>query len=142
MLISCNSCNSKYLVNSAELRPDGRMVKCANCDYQWYQENLINLEDILTQSAPLTSAEKKLDNTKSSLPTPNLPSTYVRDEKVSALNSILVVLFIFILIGGFLFIRNLEVNTLVLLKFYIDEFYFNLRLIFDDIAKILHKLLN
>ena len=142
MLISCNSCNSKYLVNSAELRPDGRMVKCANCDYQWYQENLINLEDILTQSAPLTSTEKKLDNTKSSLPTPNLPSTYVRDEKVSALNSILVVLFIFILIGGFLFIRNLEVNTLVLLKFYIDEFYFNLRLIFDDIATILHKLLN
>ena len=142
MLISCYSCNSKYLVNSAELRPDGRMVKCANCDYQWYQENLINLEDILTHSAPLTSTEKKLDNTKSSLPTPNLPSTYVRDKKVSALNSILVVLFIFILIGGFLFIRNLEVNTLVLLKFYIDEFYFNLRLIFDDIATILHKLLN
>ena len=142
MLISCNSCNSKYLVNSADLKPDGRTVKCANCDYQWYQENLINLKDILTQSAPLTSKEKKSDNVTASLPTPNLPSTYVRDEKVSLVNSFLVVCFIFILIVGFLVIKNLEVNTLVLLKFYLDEFYFNLRLIFDDIATIIHGLLN
>ena len=142
MLISCNSCNLKYLVNSAELGPDGRVVKCANCNYQWYQENLINLEDILTQSAPLTSGEKKFDNIKSSLPTPNLPSTYVRDEKVSILNSFLVILAICMLISGFMLIKNLEVNTLVLLKFYLDEFYFNLRLIFDDIAIILHRLLS
>ena len=38
MLISCNSCNSKYLVNSAELKPDGRNVQCANCGNQWFQD--------------------------------------------------------------------------------------------------------
>ena len=41
MLISCNSCNSKYLVNSAELKPDGRNVQCANCGNQWFQESQV-----------------------------------------------------------------------------------------------------
>ena len=51
MLISCNSCNSKYLVNSAELKPDGRNVQCANCGNQWFQESQVfddNVKDNLT----------------------------------------------------------------------------------------------
>ena len=40
MLISCFSCNSKYLLNSADLKPSGRTVKCANCGYQWFEENI------------------------------------------------------------------------------------------------------
>ena len=50
MLISCNSCNSKYLVNSAELKPDGRNVQCANCGNQWFQESQVfddNVKDNL-----------------------------------------------------------------------------------------------
>ena len=39
MLIRCSACNSKYLVNSADLKPDGRMVECASCGHQWYQES-------------------------------------------------------------------------------------------------------
>ena len=54
MFIECSACNSKYLVNSADLKPDGRMVKCANCGHQWYQEPSIE-EDILS---PLISSSK------------------------------------------------------------------------------------
>ena len=32
MLISCTSCNSKYLVNSADLKPNGRDVNVPNVD--------------------------------------------------------------------------------------------------------------
>ena len=143
MLISCTSCHSKYLVNSADLKPNGRTVQCANCEYQWYQESFLNEGDeILTPSALTTSTNSQIEGKESNLPTPNLPSTYVKDQKVSALNSILVVIFIIILLGGFWATRNLETNSLVLLKFYVDEFYFNLKLIFEDIAKIIHRIIN
>ena len=143
MLISCTSCHSKYLVNSADLKPDGRKVQCANCGYQWYQESFFNEEDeILTPFNPSTSKNSQTKEKESNLPTPNLPSTYVKDQTVSVLNSILIVLLVTMLLGGFWAIRNLEINSLVLLKFYVDEFYFNLKLIFEDIAKIIHRIIN
>ena len=143
MLISCTSCHSKYLVNSADLKPDGRTVQCANCGYQWYQENFFNEEDeILTPPTSSTSTNSQTKDKEPNLPTPNLPSTYVKDQKVSVLNSILVVLLVIMLVGGFWATRNLETNSLVLLKFYVDEFYFNLKLIFEDIAKIIHRIIN
>ena len=51
MLIRCSACNSKYLVNSADLKPDGRMVECASCGHQWYQEPSTE-EEILFPSVP------------------------------------------------------------------------------------------
>jgi len=144
MLISCISCKSKYLVNSADLKPNGRSVQCAKCGNQWYQDSTLNendqIEEIITSSASSTIFQNQKDNLKS--PTPNLPSTYVKEQKVSILNSILVVLFVIIFISIFWIVRNLEINSLVLLKFYLDEFTFNLKLIFDDIAKIIHQILN
>jgi len=143
MLISCTSCNSKYLVNSADLKPNGRTVQCAKCGNQWFQKSNFDEEiEIFTQSVPSTSFNSKSEKKVSSITTPNLPSTYVKEETVSVLNSILVILFIIILIGGFWVIRNLEINTLVLLKFYIDEFYFNIKLIFNDISKLIYQIIN
>lgn len=142
MLISCTSCQSKYLINSADLKPEGRTVKCANCGNQWYQESVNNAaEEILNQSAPSTSKIKS-EIDELSLPIPNLPSTYVKEQKVSVLNSILVILFTIILIVGFWVFRKTEMNTLVLLKFYINEFYFNLNLIISDIANIIFQIIN
>lgn len=144
MLISCTACKSKYLVNSADLKPDGRTVQCAKCGEQWYQDLKLNekgqIEDLITTSIPSSRTKNLKDNIKSS--TPNLPSTYVKEQKVSVLNSILVVLFVFFLLGGLWIARKLEINTLVLVKFYLDEFIFNLKLIFDDIAKIIHEIIN
>ena len=144
MLISCNSCKSKYLVNSADLKPDGRNVKCANCGNQWHQEPSLNknnqIEDIIAPPSQSTISKNTKDNLKSTIP--NLPSTYVKEQKVSILNSILVILFVIIFITGFWLIKNLEINSFVLIKFYFDEFTFNLKLIFDDIAKIIHQIIN
>ena len=141
MLISCTSCNSKYLVNSADLKPDGRTVECANCGNQWYQESALSEEEILTLSAPSTKEIKNQQKEKNK-PIPNLPSTIVKEQKVSAINSILVLLFLTALVFGFWMMRDLNLNSLVLFKFYIDEFYFNLKLIFNDIAKIIHQIIN
>ena len=144
MLISCTSCKSKYLVNSADLKPNGRSVQCAKCGNQWYQDSTLNendqIEEIITSTVPLTTFQNQKDNLQS--PTPNLPSTYVKEQKVSILNSILVVFFVVIFISIFWIKRNLEINSLVLFKFYLDEFTFNLKLIIDDIAKIIYQILN
>ena len=58
MLISCSACNSKYLVNSADLKPDGRMVECASCGHQWYQEPSTE-EEILFHSVPSSKNYQK-----------------------------------------------------------------------------------
>ena len=143
MLIVCTSCNSKYLVNSADLKPDGRTVQCAKCGNHWYQESTLdNKEEILAQSAPSTSSKEQISIKESSLPIPNLPSTYVKEQKVSLLNSILVILFVVILPVSFWMFKNIEMNTLVLIKFYVNEFYFNSKLIINDLAKIIHQIIN
>lgn len=142
MLISCNSCNSKYLVNSAELKPDGRNVQCANCGNQWFQESQVfddNVKDNLTFEVNEGDSLKQEKN-KTSIS--NLPSTYVQEPKVSILNSILLVLFVILLIIFYWFFQKSNINSLVLIQFYINEFFFNLNMIINDIAKIIHQLIN
>jgi len=139
MLVSCSSCNSKYLVNSAELKPDGRNVQCVKCGNNWFQTAKIEDEEILGTSAP--SSEKKIDKSNNNLTT-NLPSTYVKEKKYSIINSILVVIVLAIIIVSFSFLKNNGINFFVLIKFYSQEFYFNLNMIINDLTKIIHRLLN
>ena len=147
MFIECSDCNYKYLVNSADLKPDGRIVECANCGNQWFQE-LSEAEKLLFPSeAPLNSndglekyKEKKENNSKEEIK--NLPSTIVNEKKFSMFNSILAVIFLFILIVGFWFFRSYGINIFVLINFYINEFFFNFKLIVDDIAKIIYQIVN
>jgi len=132
------------LVNSADLKPKGRTVQCAKCENQWYQDTKINVNDEIEEkiliSAPSSIVQNKKNYRKSAIP--NLPSTYVKDEKASFLNSFLVVFVLIILIGIFWMLKNLEVNSFVLIKFYFNEFTFNLKLIFSDIANVIYKILN
>ena len=149
MLIRCSACNSKYLVNSADLKPDGRMVECASCSHQWYQEQSTE-EEILFSSAPSSKnylkqtqdiANTKIeDNQKNEIK--NLPSTIVTEHKTSVLNSFLVLIVLVSFITTFFLIRSYGVNFFVLINFYIHEFYFNLKLIITDIAKIIHQVIN
>ena len=37
MFIQCSECDYKYLVNSADLKPNGRNVQCAKCGNNWFQ---------------------------------------------------------------------------------------------------------
>ena len=49
MLLNCSSCNTSYLVNSADLQPNGRIVECANCSNQWFQKaNIDNQDNVYT----------------------------------------------------------------------------------------------
>ena len=139
MLVSCSSCNSKYLVNSADLKPDGRTVQCAKCGHNWFQTAKIEDEEILGTSEP--SSEKKIDKSNNNLTT-NLPSTYVKEKKLSLLNSVLVVIFLVVIMIGFWFLRNNGFNFFVLINFFLQEFYFNLNMIINDLTKIIQQILN
>ncbi len=139
MQVSCSSCNSKYLVNSADLKPDGRTVQCAKCGHNWFLIANIEYEEKLIASTP--SSEKKIDRNNDNLTT-NLPSTYVKEEKSSIINSILVVMILVMVIVSYWFLKNYGINFFVLINFYLQEFYFNLNLIINDLTKIIHYLLN
>ena len=150
MFIQCSDCDYKYLVNSADLKPDGRMVECANCNHRWFQEPLQG-EDILSSSVPKTSnskVKKNLDNQNinednlSSNQIKNLPSTVVREKKVSILNTFLVVFLLVFIFFLFWTLRSYGTNIFVLFYFYVNEFIFNLKLIIDDLKKIFYQILN
>ena len=147
MFIVCSNCEFKYLVNSADLKPNGRMVECANCNHQWFQE----LDDTdITSSVPSTKKEEldqniKNNNQKEKLekdPVRNLPSTVVRQEKPSVINSTIVIALAIVVILAIWIYRSYGVNTFILIDFYIREFFFNLNLIISDLAKIIHNTLN
>ena len=147
MFIVCSNCEFKYLVNSADLKPNGRMVECANCNHQWFQE----LDDTdITSSVPSTKKEEldqniKNNNQKEKLekdPVRNLPSTVVRQEKPSIINSTIVIALAIVVILAIWIYRSYGVNTFIIIDFYIREFFFNLNLIISDLAKIIHNTLN
>ena len=147
MFIVCSNCEFKYLVNSADLKPNGRMVECANCNHQWFQE----LDDTdITSSVPSTKKEEfdqnlKNNNQKEKLekdPVRNLPSTVVRQEKPSVINSTIVIALAIVVILAIWIYRSYGVNTFIIIDFYIREFFFNLNLIISDFAKIIHNTLN
>ena len=146
MFIECSNCEFKYLVNSADLKPNGRMVECANCNHQWFQE-LDNSE--IYSAVPSSKKEKIGNNPKTDENNKNreeivknLPSTVVRQEKPSIINSIIVVTLIVLIFIGIWILRSFDINTLVLIDFYINEFFFNLNLIISDLAKIIYNILN
>ena len=147
MFIVCSNCEFKYLVNSADLKPNGRMVECANCNHQWFQE----LDDTdITSSVPSTKKEEldqniKNNNQKEKLekdPVRNLPSTVVRQEKPSVINSTIVIILAIVVILAIWIYRSYGGNTFIIIDFYIREVFFNLNLIISDLAKIIHNTLN
>ena len=147
MFIVCSNCEFKYLVNSADLKPNGRMVECAKCNHQWFQE----LDDTdNTTTVPSTKKEeldqdlknnKQKENLEKDL-VRNLPSTVVRQEKPSAINSAIVITLAIVVILAIWIYRSYGVNTFIIIDFYIREFFFNLNLIISDLAKIIHNTLN
>ena len=150
MFIQCSACDYKYIVNSADLKPDGRMVECANCNHRWFQEPLKG-EDLLFSSVPKTSQEKTLEKEDESQNNEtdvspkeikNLPSTVVREQKVSFINTFLVIFFLVLIIFLFWTLRSYGTNIFVLISFYINEFFFNLKLIINDLAKIIYQIVN
>ncbi len=143
MFIVCSNCEFKYLVNSADLKPNGRMVECANCNHQWFQE----LDDAVITSSKKEEFDQDLKSNKQKEnlekdPVRNLPSTVVRQEKPSAINSAIVITLAIVVILAIWIYRSYGVNTFIIIDFYIREFFFNLNLIISDLSKIIHNILN
>ena len=139
MLISCSSCNSKYLVNSADLKPNGRTVQCAKCGHNWFQLKSTEEEGFSSTSIPPSNKIADNDNNNQIA---NLPSTYIKKQEPSIMNSILVVTTLTIIIIVFWLLNNSGMNFSILIIFYLQEFYFNLKMIINDLAKIIHQILN
>tara|TARA_Y100000590_G_scaffold211137_2_gene239223 strand:- start:255 stop:674 length:420 start_codon:yes stop_codon:yes gene_type:complete len=139
MLIICSSCNSKYLVNSADLKPNGRKVQCVRCSHKWFQTSDIDNQDIDSVS---TLSTTNVSDDKDNLKNINLPSTIVKKQKISFINSFMVVLFTFALIFIYFLFKTNGINFFVFIKYYFFEFYFNLKMIIDDLAKIVFEILN
>ena len=96
------------------------------------------------QEKPLEKEEKSQNN-ETNLPPKeikNLPSTVVREQKVSFINTFLVIFFLVLVIFLFWTLRSYGTNIFVLISFYINEFFFNLKLIIDDLAKIIYQIVN
>ena len=143
MLLNCPSCNSQYLVNSIDLQPNGRKVHCVTCEYEWFQESRVILDKLENENMYDKSDYNKDDYKE------KLPSTFVVEEKVSATNSILAVIFIIILIFVYFFYKNLDRGILNLLLFYFENLYILfltildlLRMFIDDLALTIFKLFN
>ena len=146
MFIVCSNCDFKYLVNSADLKPNGRIVECANCSHQWFQK--IDDQE-LTSSVPSSNYKNEKDNIfedqkilEKNKIVKNLPSTVVREDKPSTKNSLIVIFLIICLFSAFWISRSYGVDTFVIIDFYIREFFFNFNLIISDLAKIIHETLN
>ena len=145
MLITCSSCNSKYLINSANLKPDGRKVRCAKCGLNWHQtSDVLKQKKDLSSSSNLRSANKHIDEkiNNNEREIHNLPSTYVMDPRPSIFNTLLLLVFIVAAIIIFWILKAEKSNVIALANFYINEFYFHLKLIINDFAKIIHQILN
>jgi len=73
MILSCPSCNTRYLVPDAAVGPSGRQVRCANCRHSWFQEPMV-----------LDLAEGPSDLFASSQPTSVPPSPVVPPPQYQA----------------------------------------------------------
>ena len=67
MFIQCSDCKYKYLVNSADLKPNGRLVECANCNHQWFQkpskeEELISKSDTIINFAAQSHVDRSISD--------------------------------------------------------------------------------
>ena len=142
MLLTCSSCNSKYLVNSADLKPKGRIVRCVACSYQWFQKPNLVEEDVLNLSDPKTLKEESNQFKQKKNFNYNLPSTYIKEEKTSIINSFLIILLLIIIVFAVWVIKREGTQIIILFNYYIQEFYFSLKLIINDLAKLMNQIIN
>lgn len=76
MILTCPECKTRYLVNPAQLRPAGRVVRCAKCGAAWKEEAPVPEPD---EVAPPPADEQNQNEAEAA------PSTYERPVRVKPL---------------------------------------------------------
>jgi predicted Zn finger-like uncharacterized protein len=94
MIISCSSCEAKYLVDPVQLSK-GRQVRCARCNFSWFQDNA-GFEN--NESAP---DSRKVLEKRDPQSDKNLPAVYKKKNKLSGdrIAIIIFILFIVLVLG-------------------------------------------
>ena len=69
MIITCQSCNTKYSINKKVLSKNGKKVKCYNCGHEWYQKldiikKSLQIEPSEEKQIPTNFVNKEIDATK------------------------------------------------------------------------------
>tara|TARA_B100001245_G_C22684267_1_gene334286 strand:- start:43 stop:414 length:372 start_codon:yes stop_codon:yes gene_type:complete len=123
------------LINSADIKPNGRNVRCAVCNHEWFQAPNLDEKEILEPT--ITDNISKDESFKS-----NLPSTYIEEKKPSLVNSMMILIFVGIIILVYWLIQNKGIGFIVFFNYYANEFYFNLKLLIRDLAKIFYQIIN
>ena len=136
MLLNCPSCNTSYLVNSADFQPNGRIVKCTYCSNQWFQKASFSDDDQNFLKKEIKQTAKK-DNYEK-----KLPSRYIETPKTSIRNSFLVIFLLIFLIFSYFSIKNFDGGFLHLIKFYCNEIFLFINLIIENLANNIHNLFN
>ncbi len=142
MLLNCSSCNTSYLVNSADLQPNGRIVECVNCSNQWFQKANIDNQDNLFLRIKKDENLKNSDNLDKEDYERNLPSKYVEPPKPSFFNSFLIIFFLFLIIFLYFSLKNLEGGIIHLIKYYVEEIKLIIIAIIQNLANFFYNLLN
>ena len=75
MIISCSSCGAKYLVDPVQIG-NGRQVRCARCNFSWFQEN-----DGLDSNTKEVS--NKIISKRDTQSDKNLPAVYKERSSIS-----------------------------------------------------------
>ena len=105
MILTCPSCESKYLVDAKQIG-NGRHVKCTRCNHTWYYENNdFDIKELEIKKEPQsTKAKEDKTNLQS-----NLPVVYENKTTVPLPFLLLVVVAVSLL--GYMIFESIEFNS-------------------------------
>lgn len=89
MILSCPSCNTRYLVPDTAVGPSGRQVRCASCRHSWFQEPaILDLEqaptDLFAAGQPVPQTVPTPASPPMAPPVFSAPQPNVRGDEVMA----------------------------------------------------------
>ena len=104
MIISCSSCGAKYLVDPAQIG-SGRQVRCARCNFSWFQEINDLDKNIVSDDLSKTIPNRDIQSDK------NLPAVYKERSSISR-DTVVISFFLLFIIMALAFDQFNQINPL------------------------------
>ena len=167
MILSCNSCEKKFVVPDQAITPNGRTVQCGSCGNKWKQfpikkqvyktdsDKKINTKKIVNLAKPTKPKIKKTKKKRGiDLYSPEylakkhgivlndveVKSNHKSNERVSFgfYNSLILFIIFFIALSKSLhFFQNIIVQKIPSSQFYLDYFFESIKNIFEIIKNLI-----